>query len=145
MKSLYIIETTEIEIEQHKKGLRILFRQEKASYRKSTDNSRLSDLQYLSVDFIYGIKHDFALFKATHEMIDESTFILAAKFYRDIIRIHENNLSPIKKYNRKNLSTAEKWYNPIVYKSRVLKIYSVLFAAFLILAILCNLIFEKVL
>ena len=44
---LIIIDTTKIEIEQPKKGLRILFRQEKASYHKSTGNSRLSDLHYL--------------------------------------------------------------------------------------------------
>ena len=43
---LIIINTPEIEIEQPKKGLRILLRKENASYHKSTGNSRLSDLQY---------------------------------------------------------------------------------------------------
>jgi len=72
------------------------------------------------VDFSGGRKHDFALFKATYKIIDESTFILADKGYQGIIRLHKNSLTPIKKYNSKNLSKVEKWYNQIVSKSRAL-------------------------
>ncbi|MBR2208469.1 MAG: transposase, partial [Synergistaceae bacterium] len=74
----------------------------------------------LSVDFSGGKKHDFALFKATHSIIDDSTFILADKGYQGIIELHKNSLTPIKKYNRKKLSTEEKLYNQIVSKSRAL-------------------------
>ena len=74
----------------------------------------------LSVDFSSGRKHDFALFKATRNIIAESTLILADKGYQGIIELHENSLTPIKKYKGKKLSSAEKWYNQIVSKSRAL-------------------------
>ncbi|MBR1439162.1 MAG: transposase [Synergistaceae bacterium] len=62
----------------------------------------------LSVDFSSGRKHDFALFKTTHNIIAENIFILADKGYHRIALIHENSLTLINKYNRKNLSAAEK-------------------------------------
>ena len=74
----------------------------------------------LSVDFSSGRRHDFALFKAVHGIIGESTLILADRGYQGIAEIHTNSLTPIKKRNKKDLSLGEKWYNRIVSKSRSL-------------------------
>ena len=74
----------------------------------------------MAVDFSSGRKHDFALFKATYNIIAENTLILADKGYQGICEFHENSLTPIKRLNKKDLTPAEKWYNKIVSKSRAL-------------------------
>ena len=74
----------------------------------------------MSVDFSGGRKHDFALFKATHKIVSESTLILADRGYQGIAEFHKNSLTPIKKFNKKELSSAEKSYNKIVSRSRSL-------------------------
>ena len=74
----------------------------------------------MSVDFSGGRKHDFALFKATQKIVSESTLILADRGYQGIAEFHKNSLTPIKKFNKKELSSAEKSYNKIVSRSRSL-------------------------
>ncbi len=85
-----------------------------------TDRCTLLSSLTISVYVSSGRKHDFALFKATHNIIAESTLILADKGYQGIGELHENSLIPIKRYTEKNLNIAEKWYNQIVTKSRTL-------------------------
>ena len=103
-----------------KKGLEYYSGKKKRHTVKAQVIANYQDCNILSVDFSSGRKHDFAIFKATHDIIAESTLILADKGYQGIAMLHENSLIPIKKYNVRNLSTAEKWYNQIVTKSRSL-------------------------
>ena len=74
----------------------------------------------LSVNFSGGRKHDFTLFKSTHNIISKNTLILADKGYQGIVEFHEKSLTPIKRYNKKNLSLAERYYNRIISKSRAI-------------------------
>ena len=72
------------------------------------------------MDFSGGRKHDFALFKATYNVIAEKTLILADKGYQGIAELHKNSLTPIKRFNKRDLTIAEKWYNKIVSQSRAI-------------------------
>lgn len=76
----------------------------------------------MSVEFSGGRKHDFALFKATYtyNVIAENTLILADKGYQGIGEFHENSLTPVKRFNKRDLTVAEKLYNKIVSKSRAI-------------------------
>ena len=62
----------------------------------------------MSVDFSGGKKHDFTLFKATHKIVSESTLILADRGYQGIAEFHKNTLTPIKKFNNKELVLQKK-------------------------------------
>ena len=116
---LIIIDTTEVEIEQPKKGFEY-YSGKKRHTVKAQIITDYKSCNILSVDFSGGKSHDFALFKTTCNIISEKTLILADKGYQGIAKFHKNSLTPIKRFNKRELSPSEKWYNKIVSQSRAI-------------------------